>query len=577
MNIKKCGLIGLFVVLVLVLGIIIYNKFLKNINNDTVDDIKVKLDTSDDYESINWDNYDVSEVNLTKSLKIDEDGIYKLSGSLNGGNITINTNGNVKLILDNITIKSNNGPAIMVENAKNVVIYLNEDTENYLEDSSNFSGLDEDVSACVFSKDDLIFEGKGALTVKANYKDAIVSKDDLRIVNGSYNIVSEDDGIRGKDSVYIIDGNFNIISKGDAIKSTNTTDSIKGFIFIQNGKFEINATLDGIQAETSLLIENGEFNITTGGGYTNQSDKDTWGRWGNTLSSDSESAKAIKAGSNLVIKSGKFVISSSDDSIHSNGSIGISGGNFDIGSGDDGVHADERIVIDEGNINVKESYEGIEASNIVINGGNISVKSRDDGINVAGGNDESGMNRPGQNNFKSTSNNKLVINNGNVYVNASGDGIDSNGSVYVYGGVIYVDGPTDGGNGALDYDGEFVMDAGTLIAVGYRDMAQGVSDNSKQYNVMINLAQDYNGGTISLVSEDGTVLETYTPSKSFNNIVISSGRLEKSNTYKIEINGQEIETFTIQSISTILGNSFPGFGGGNQGGRPNDNGRGPRR
>ena len=32
----------------------------------------------------------------------------------------------------------------MVENAKNVVIYLNEDTENYLEDRSNFSGLDED-------------------------------------------------------------------------------------------------------------------------------------------------------------------------------------------------------------------------------------------------------------------------------------------------------------------------------------------------------------------------------------------------------------------------------------------------
>ena len=492
MNIKKCGLIGLFVVLVLVLGIIIYNKFLKNINNDTVDDIKVKLDTSDDYESINWDNYDVSEVNLTKSLKIDEDGIYKLSGSLNGGNITINTNGNVKLILDGVNIKSNNGPAIMVENAKNVVIYLNESSENYLENSSSFSGLDEDVDGVIYSKDDLIFEGDGTLSVKSNYKDGIVGKDDVRIVSGNFNIVSEDDGIRGKDSVYIIDGNFNITSKGDAIKSTNTTDSAKGFIFIQNGKFEIDATLDGIQAETSMLIENGEFNITTGDGYTNQSGKDTWGMWGSNNSSDSESAKAIKAGVNLVIKGGEFVISSSDDSIHSNGSVGISGGNFDISSGDDGIHADEKIVIDGGNINVRESYEGIEGSNIVINGGNISVKSRDDGINVAGGNDESGMNRPGQNNFKSTSNNKLVVNGGTIYVDASGDGIDSNESVYVYSGVIFVDGPQYGANGALDADGEFVMDGGTLIAVGYRDMFNGLSSNSKQYNVTLYLDKTYN-------------------------------------------------------------------------------------
>ena len=39
----------------------------------------------------------------------------------------------------------------------------------------------------------------------------------------------------------------------------------------------------------------------------------------------------------------------------------------------------------------------------------------------------------------------LVINGGIVHVNASGDGIDSNGTITINGGEIYVDGPTSGG------------------------------------------------------------------------------------------------------------------------------------
>lgn len=567
MNKRYISVIILVVALISV--IVIYNKIIKNIDNDTVDDIDVFVDTNDDYKQVNWDELEEKEIEILGTLNIDKEGVYRLKGNYEG-NIIVNTSGNVKFILDGVSIKSNNGPVIMVENAKNVVIYLNEESENTLEDSSNYNGLDEKIDAVIYSKDTIIFDGSGNLTIKANYKNATISNDDLIIVNGNYNIDSVGNGIKGKDSVYIMDGNYNIKSMEDAIKSTNSEDSSKGFIKILNGKFKLESTLDGIQAENSLVIENGEFDIITGGGSTNSSSKETWGMWGRQVSAsvDKTSAKGLKSGSNLVIKSGKFIINSSDDSIHSNGSVGISGGEISIKSGDDGIHADEKIVIDDGNILINNSYEGIEASNIVINGGNISVKSSDDGINVAGGNDESGMNRPGQNNFKSTTNNKLVVNGGTIYVDASGDGIDSNGNVYVYDGVIYVDGPEDAGNGALDYDGEFVMDGGTLIAVGSKDMALGISDKSKQYNLTVYLDKTYDKASISLVGEDDTVLETYTPNKSFSSIVISSNRLVKSKNYRLEINSEVIETFKVENISTILGETLNNFGGGKQpGGR----------
>lgn len=563
---KRYILIILFIV-VGISAVVIYNKIFKTIDKDTVNDIDVLVNTNDDYESINWDNYEEKEIEPSGTLNIDKEGVYRLKGNYEG-NIVVNTNGNVKLILDGVSIKSNNGPVIMVENAKNTVIYLNEENNNTLEDGSSYNGLDEKIDAVIYSKDTLIFDGSGSLTIKANYKNAIVSNDDLIIMNGNYNMDSVGNGIKGKDSVYIMDGNYNIKSMEDGIKSTNNEDSSKGFIKILNGKFKLESTLDSIQAESNLVIENGEFDIITGGGSTNSSSKETWGMWGNQVNVDKTSAKGLKSGSNLVIKSGKFVINSSDDSIHSNGSIGISDGEINIKSGDDALHADEKIVIDGGSILVNDSYEGIEASNIVINGGNISVKSSDDGINVAGGNDESSMNRPGQNNFKNTTNNKLVVNGGNIYVNATGDGIDSNGSVYVYDGVIYVDGPEETGNGALDYDGEFVMDGGTLVAVGSKGMLQGISDNSKQYNLTVYLDKTYNEASISLVSEDDTVLETYAPNKSFSSIVISSSRLVKSKTYKLEINGEVIETFKVENISTILGETLNNFGGGKQpGGR----------
>ncbi|MDE5587155.1 MAG: carbohydrate-binding domain-containing protein, partial [Bacilli bacterium] len=394
---------------------------------------------------------------------------------------------------------------------------------------------------------------------------------------------SADDGIRGKDSVYIKNGTFKIEAKGDGIKSTNDTDSEKGYVLIENGTFEINATLDGIQAETKLLIQNGTFDITTGGGSSITSTREDWGRWG-TTSSNNDSAKGIKSGDNLVIENGVITIDSSDDAIHSNNYLGIKSGTYYISSGDDGMHADTELIIDNGEIGITKSYEGLEASKITINDGNISVVASDDGINVAGGNDSSSMGRPGANNFSSNANCILTINGGTIYVDASGDGLDSNGSIYMYGGTVTVDGSTNSGNGALDYDKECVIHGGILVAGGASGMSQGASSSSSIYNLLINFTSNYgDSDTITIIDSNNQEIVSYHSDKSYSSLVVASPKLKNGNTYTIKVNGSDYQTFTISSINTTIGSmqTMGGHGGDpgrNPGGNPGGNrGGGNRR
>ncbi len=556
---KKRIIIILSIIIVVALStcLIFYfkNKNSKSSKNDVSSiDTNIKVDNGD--EKIDWDSMKTTKVTLSKSLKITEEGVYILTGTISNGSITVNTDGNVKLVLNGVNITNNSGSAILVENAKNVVIETNEGTTNNLEDGSNYSDIEYD--GCIYSKDDLVLQGSGTLNVTSNYSDAIVSTDDLKIVSGTYNIKSQDDGIRGKDSVYILGGTINIDSNADGIKSTNDSDSTKGFIYIKNGTIVINSVEDAIQAQTKLIIDDGNFDITTNGG-SGQSGSAVDKSFGRQTTYDETSAKGLKAESNLVIKGGNFKINSKDDAVHSNNDVGISNATMEISSGDDGIHADSSVIIESGTINITKSYEGIEGKNITVNSGNISLVSSDDGFNVSGGNDSSSMNgRPGQNGgMDADSGGVLTINGGTIYVSADGDGLDSNGSITMTGGIVYVDGPTNNGNGALDYNATFNISGGSLIAVGSSGMAQSTSTSSSQISIQYYLSGNYSD-KLSIEDSSGNVIFEYSPKKSYQNVVYSSGDLKEGETYTLKINGNSVGTVTASSIvnSNGSGNNY---------------------
>ena len=423
--------IGLIIVLIIGLGIWLYFRYSNNeiVNIDKLVSDK-EVSVIDEDSDINWDNMNKEDITLNdKSVTISNGGVYTISGKISNGSITVNTSDNVKLILNNVEITNNSGPAIIILSAKNTVIELADNSVNSLTDGSNYSNQEYD--GCIYSKDDLILQGNGKLIVNAKYSDGIVSNDDLKIVSGTYEITSTDDGIRGKDSVYIVDGTITINAKGDGIKATNDTETEKGNIRIDNGTIKITSDGDGMQAENKLVINNGVFDITTNG------------------NSDDVSCKGIKAINSILIANGTFNINSEDDGIHSDNYIEINDGKITIKSNDDAIHADGMILINNGTINTN-AHEGLEATYVKINDGVININASDDGINAGKKSNE----------YAPT----VEINGGKITIkmaNGDTDGIDSNGNIYINGGTIDIT-----CNSPFDYDGEAKNNGGTIIVNG---------------------------------------------------------------------------------------------------------------
>ena len=520
------------------------------------------------------------------TLTIKEEGTYVISGSLSSGQIVIEADDSAKihLVLNGVSVRCENSAALLIRGADKVFVTLAEGSENTLESGSEApSGEDENVDGVIFSRSDLTLNGSGSLTINAGYKHGIVSKDDLVITGGVYNITAVGGGLYGKDCVKILDGTFNLNVEMDGIQSDNEEDADRGFVYIVGGTYDITAGHDGIQAETLLKVADGTINITTGTGSgaavngSSDTDSTSNGSTNVTDSSSSESIKGLKSGSLLEITGGMIVINSEDDSVHSNGSITITAGNLTFSSDDDAVHADENLQIDGGSIQILQSYEGLEGKSVVINDGTISLVSADDGINVNGGADSSGFGGFGRgfetDSFGSSETDiYIAINGGEITIDASGDGLDSNGNLYITGGVTYISGPSDSGNGALDYGegctGE--ISGGVLLAVGASGMAENMSSSSTQCTFMQNLDETASGGdTVTITDASGNVLASYTPVRSYQNIIFSCPELQVGETYTVTAGSQSV---AVEQSDTVVGESS-GMGGIGAPGGNNSNGR----
>ena len=160
----------------------------------------------------------------------------------------------------------------------------------------------------------------------------------------------------------------------------------------------------------------------------------------------------------------------------------------------------------------------------------------------------------------------LSISGGKISVNAEGDGLDSNGSIYISDGEIYVSGPTQNGNGSLDYNGTADISGGTVVAAGSSGMAQGFSDTSSQYSLLYGFTSVCAAGTeIVLTDAQGNEIVSYTPDKEYQSVVISTPKLEKDATYTIT-SGSQTADITLASIATGSGSTGRGMGGPGHGG-----------
>ena len=317
----------------------------------------------------------------------------------------------------------------------------------------------------------------------------------------------------------------------DGLKSSNDEDPEKGVVAISAGTIQVTALEDGIQAETDVAISGGTIAISAGGGSTA------------SLAAD-VSAKGIKGTVDVRIDGGTITVDAADDAIHSNGSLAVRGGTLLLNTGDDGMHADATLDVSGGDVTIASSYEGIESANIAIADGIVRVTSSDDALNGAGGSDGATVpGRPGQNGAGTGTDYRLTISGGYLVVDSGGDGLDANGTIEMTGGTAIVNGPTQNGNGAIDYDRGFTITGGTLIAAGSAGMAQAPGSTSSQPSVLVGFPTAQAAGTIVHIgTASGEELLTFAPTKAYQSLVVSSPELEQGTGYVVHTGGSSTGT-----------------------------------
>ena len=517
-----------------------------------------------------------------QTVTITEEGTYVFSGTLSEGQIVVDADdAKVQIVLDNVDITCASSAAVYVKSAEKVFVTLAEGSQNTLRNTDEYVAIDDNnIDAVIFSKSDLTLNGTGSLTIVSAEGHGIVSKDDLKITGGTYDITAAGHALSGKDSVRIADGTFVLTAGKDGIHAENADDEEKGYIYIADGDFTITSDGDGMDASNIVQIEDGTFDITAGGGAANSlktHESDMPGGPGGGMPQNGErpdgedmpemgekpdganmpemgekpdganmpemgekpdgenmpqdtttdesgtSTKGIKAGGDMYLKGGTYQIDSADDSIHSNANITIADGTYTLATGDDGVHANDALIVNGGTITVTESYEGLEGLTVTINDGTIDITASDDGINAAG--------------------EKMELNGGYIHILAGGDGVDSNGDLTINGGEIYIDGPSDNGNSAIDYGdrSSAYVNGGMLVAIGSSGMAEGMSDSSKQEVLMVKLGEQMEAGDVVLTDSEGNVIVSYTALKSYDCVIISTAEVESGATYTLITSGTTTE------------------------------------
>ena len=433
-----------------------------------------------------------------------QDGTYLLKGDLDDGQIVVDLPGEsdkVQLVLDGVNVTNGSSAGIYVKNADKVFVTTTEGSENNFSVTGEFVQTDDNnVDGAIYSKDDIVFNGEGALKVSSESGHGIVSKNDLKITSGTYEIASGSKALQGKDMVGIAGGNINIDAGTDGIDSVNVVmydgdmditagdeginadvsdENTEQKVTLAGGEISIISGDEGIQTTGDVVTDGAELNIAAGGGSENAAehfDDMAFGQMGgwsgrgqggpqfggepdntgeiNFDTDDDETAgdgsknKGIKA-NNITLKSGNVTIDSQDDAIHANGDITAEGGSYDITAGDDGLHADASLTINGGAFTIS-SWEGMEATVVTINDGDITISAKDDGINaVQKVNDLSPV---------------IEINGGNINIEmAQGDtdALDTNGDLHIKRGTVSIDAQFP-----FDYDGEGVLSGGTVTVNG---------------------------------------------------------------------------------------------------------------
>jgi hypothetical protein len=302
-------------------------------------------------------------------VTINAPGTYKITGTLSGGQILVNTStdGIVRLLLNGVTISNASSAPVYVKSATKVIVNLVEGTTNTLTDTH--SDTSTEPNAALFSNANMTIFGAGSLSVKGTYADGISSDDGLLLKSGVVTVSAADDAVRGKDYLIVEGGTVSAIGKtGHGLKSDNE-DSGTGYVLVEGGTItSVSTSGDALLGVNQVVIKGGVLSLT------------------------SSSSQGIKGGSLVEISGGNTTVVSSHEGIESS-TIIVSGGTSIINASNDAINAtygtvnggtesnDGSYFYMKGGILVANGSDAVDSNgNIQMTGGTLIVNGPMSGI-----------------------------------------------------------------------------------------------------------------------------------------------------------------------------------------------------
>jgi hypothetical protein len=491
---------------------------------------------------------------VIRSTITDSELNYILSGITSDGSVKIYGEKKFGLILNGVGITNPNGAAINIQNKKKALVTIVDQTNNRLIDGAVYTYTDgEDMKATFFSEGNLDISGKGSLEIRGKNKHGLCTDGALTFTDGVIHIKeAASDGIHANDEIILSGGTLTIRSVSDGIESESKTEAIeitggtlnivttgeKGHaikakynIYIDTGgSVDITVYGDaskGIKPTGDLTIMRGNITINTAGNAIWEEDEQ-----------DLSSAAGIKCDGNLLIESGTLYILSAGSGgkgINVDGTITVNDGDITvITTGNQHVYnrnndtaakaikSDGDLTVNGGTIKIRTSKteaEGLESkATLTITNGDIDIEAYDDAVNAS---------------------KNIQIDGGKIYCKSeTNDAIDSNGTIFITGGVVIAVGASSP-EGGFDCDNNrFSITGGTILGIG-GSTSSPTASASAQRSVIFQASANVQVIHIKNTSGSAGVLTFKLPViyRSSSTVLFSSPLLEGSTGYTIYTGG----------------------------------------
>lgn len=466
-------------------------------------------------------------------ITIKQPGYYRFTGTLSGGSIVSEVDGNVRIILDGANLTGKGGAPIRFYNNGQKVITFAEDSENIVSAPSSVIDSNQNSinpSCAIYSESELTLNGTGSGEIIGKNEGAIACRSTLKIKTAKLEVRSKADAITA----------MNVVIKNTSLVVDSTAGSAiiaerygfltkEGFVVISDADVRVISAFDAINA-TDLVYVTGSkslLNICSGNGSSS------------TLYDEIYSRKGIVSDGYVCVEEGSVYIDSLDDSLKCSGETLLSGGFLTASTKKAAINS-VLAEIKGGRTEIARSSVGIKGCRLSIADGSVKVTSSENGINLSVGN--------GNDNEYA-----LVMHGGYVDVSTCGTSVKTDGKMLVSGGSLWCDSSLAPEAPAVVANQGFKTDGGRIMIIAGLGMIQTPVKQSLQDSVTISFKHGISSHTTVSLKYDDVVLFSREVVNRAGSLFFTCPNFSRDYDCSLVVNGSVVKKFRLSQTFTEKG------------------------